>query len=124
MTKFATSAQASPELNNGELEEALSALSSDPDFVAEELALAITEEIANAMVSEGISKAELARRIGASRSYVTRIMDAPPNMTLRSIAKVGLALGLTPEVRLSRPARRIQLVKSSMSPETPMSSVN
>ena len=124
MAKFAASAQASPELNNGELEEALSALSSDPDFVAEELALAITEEIANAMVSEGISKAELARRIGASRSYVTRIMDAPPNMTLRSIAKVGLALGLTPEVRLRRPARRIQLVKSSMSPETPMSSVN
>ena len=124
MAKFSASAQASPELNNGELEEALSALSSDPDFVAEELALAITEEIANAMVSEGISKAELARRIGASRSYVTRIMDAPPNMTLRSIAKVGLALGLTPEVRLSRPARRIQLVKSSMSPETPMSSVN
>ena len=105
----------------GELEEALSALSSDPEFVAEDLALAITEEIANAMESEGISKAELARRIGASRSYVTRIMDAPPNMTLRSIAKVGLALGLTPEVRLRRPVRRIQFIKSSMNSASPIS---
>ena len=94
MTKFATSAQASPELNNGELEEALSALSSDPDFVAEELALAITEEIANAMVSEGISKAELARRIGASRSYVTRIMGRSPqhDSALHSQSRLGAGI--------------------------------
>lgn len=121
MTKSAANTLTSHEPKKGELEEALSTLSSDPEFVAEELALAITEDIANAMEVEGISKAELAKRIGSSRSYVSRIMDAPPNMTLRSISKIGLALGLTPEVRLRRPIRRVQIVKSSVNSVRPMS---
>ena len=87
----------------GYLDRDLSDLADDPEFVADRLALAITEDIAGVMQAEGITKAELARRMGVSRSYVTRIMDAPPNLTLMSISKVALALGLTPDVRLQRP---------------------
>lgn len=87
----------------GYLDRDLSELAGDPEFVANGLALALAEDVAGAMVDAKISKAELARRMGVSRSYVTRVLDAPPNLTLMSISKVALALGLTPEIRLERP---------------------
>ena len=68
----------------GYLDQVLSDLSHDPEFVADGLALALAEEIAKAMRDSGVSNAELARRMEVSRSYVTRILDAPPNLTLMS----------------------------------------
>ena len=79
----------------GFLDEAVAELADDPEFVADGLALEFAEQIARAMKSQGITKAELGRRMGVSRAYTTRILDAPPNLTLLSMAKVSLALGLT-----------------------------
>lgn len=79
-----------------------SELSGDPDFVAEQLALAITEEAARVMRERGISRSQLAVMMGVSRAYVTRIFNAPPNLTLRSIVQLATALGGQPEVSLFR----------------------
>ena len=108
------------EPGEGYLDQVLSNLSHDPEFVADGLALALAEEIAKAMKDSGVSNAELARRMKVSRSYVTRILDAPPNLTLMSISKVALALGLTPEVRLRRPRRLPRLERSFTGFETPV----
>ena len=104
----------------GYLDQVLSDLSHDPEFVADGLALALAEEIAKAMKDSGVSNAELARRMEVSRSYVTRILDAPPNLTLMSISKVALALGLTPEVRLRRPRRLSRFERAFTVFETPV----
>ncbi len=104
----------------GYLDQILSDLSHDPEFVADGLALALAEEIVKAMKESGLSNAELARRMEVSRSYVTRILDAPPNLTLMSISKVALALGLTPEVRLRRPRRLPRLESSFTILKTPV----
>ncbi len=39
-----------------------------------------------------ISRAELARRIGKSKPYVTQLLRAPSNLTLRTLADVAWAL--------------------------------
>jgi len=75
----------------------------DPDYIAERLALRVTEEAAKIMQNPGLSRADLAARMNVSRAYVTKIFDAPPNLTLRSIARLALALGVKPYVSLLPP---------------------
>ena len=85
----------------GFLDKAVAELTDDPEFVAEGLAMEFAEQIAHTMKNQGVTKAELGRRLGVSRAYTTRILDAPPNLTLLSMAKVALALGLTVELRVA-----------------------
>ena len=85
----------------GFLDEAAAEQANDAEFVADGLALDFAEQVARAMKSQGLTKAELGRRMGVSRAYTTRILDAPPNLTLLSMAKVALALGLTVRVHVS-----------------------
>ena len=82
------------------LDEATSELADDPEFVADGLALEFAEQIAREMKSQGVTKAELGRRMGVSRAYTTRILDAPPNLTLLSMVKVSLVLGLTVHIHV------------------------
>ena len=108
------------ERGEGYLDQIVSDLSHDPEFVSDGLALALAEDIAKAMKDSGVSNAELARRMEVSRSYVTRILDAPPNLTLMSISKVALALGLKPEVRLRNPRRLSRFDRSFTVIDSPM----
>ena len=53
---------------------------------------------------EGITQAELARRVGTARSNVCRWERKPSNMTLGTLATLAAALGLTPSILLKRAA--------------------
>jgi len=75
-------------------------LADDPEYVAEGLALRLMEQIVRRMDEEGLSPAELADKLGVSRAYVSKFLNAPPNLTLRSLAAVALALGARPQVSL------------------------
>ena len=59
----------------------------------EELILEATERLASVMAEKEISKAELARRIGKSKSYVTQCLNGSSNLTLRTLADLFGALG-------------------------------
>lgn len=85
----------------GYLDESVSGYGIDADYIAETMALSFAEEVVRRIEVKGISRAQLARDMGVSRAYITRILDAPPNLTLQSIAKIALALGMKPELRLS-----------------------
>ena len=56
------------------------------------LILQVTIHIEKLMEEKNVSKAELARRLGTSNSYVTQLIDGTTNMTLKKIADVMLAL--------------------------------
>ena len=73
----------------------------DPDYIAEGLALSVTEEALGLMEQKNISRSQLAARMNVSRAYVTRLFNAPPNLTLRSIAQLAVAIGATPHLSLS-----------------------
>ncbi|MHB8576126.1 MAG: helix-turn-helix domain-containing protein [Dehalococcoidia bacterium] len=83
-----------------QLADRLRELGRNPDFVAEGLALGVIEQALAIMQSQGISRSALATRMGVSRAYISRIFDAPPNLTLRSIAALALALDTSPLVDL------------------------
>jgi transcriptional regulator with XRE-family HTH domain len=54
----------------------------------------VTECVAEAMQEKGITKAELAARLGRSRAYVTQLLNGTANMTLKTIADVFTAMDL------------------------------
>ena len=59
----------------------------------EELLVDVQEEIAIAMNRESISKAELAKRLGKSRPFVTQVLNSGRNLTLRTWADIATSLG-------------------------------
>lgn len=63
-------------------------------YLAQELLIeSVTEKLLELMEREDVSKAELARRLGKSRAYITQILDGSRNMTLRTVADVAHAIG-------------------------------
>jgi len=64
----------------------------DPDFWTEKAILRATEEIFLAMERQAISRAELARRLGSSPAYVTKVLRGNANFTLATLARIAFAL--------------------------------
>jgi antitoxin HicB len=82
------------------------------DFLDEEGLLAETEAVAikrviafrleQAMDQQGLSKAELARRMGTSRSALDRLLDPDnPSVTLLTLEKAARALGQRIRIELA-----------------------
>ena len=59
----------------------------------EGLILEATELLSELMARENITKAELAQRLNCSKSYVTQVLNGRANLTLRTLANLGCALG-------------------------------
>jgi transcriptional regulator with XRE-family HTH domain len=65
----------------------------DPEYWAEGLKLDFAEEVGRLMEEQSVSRAELARRLGTSPAYVTKILRWTANLTLVSMSRIALALG-------------------------------
>lgn len=72
----------------------------DPEFILEGIILELTVQICREMEKQNINRAELARRLGKSRAYVTRMLDGNTNFTLQSLVKIASALGSDIEVNI------------------------
>jgi transcriptional regulator with XRE-family HTH domain len=59
----------------------------------EELILEATELLATIMSENKISKADLARRLGKSKAFVTQCLNGGQNLTLRTLADLFGAVG-------------------------------
>lgn len=86
----------------------IEAYSSNPQFKAEGLALAVAEEIILLLQERGINQTQLAGAMSVSRSHVSQLLTAPPNMTLLTLARLGIALGVEPKVTLDSERRLTQ----------------
>jgi len=77
----------------------------------EQLLFDATELVSRAMEDEGVSRAELARRIGKSKAYVTQVLRGQGNMTLRTLSDLADALGYAVELGAvkAKSARHIYL---------------
>lgn len=65
---------------------------SEQEMQYEELLHAVSEEINRIMLKEGVSKSELAEKMGVSRPYVTKLLRGA-NVSLQTLSKVASALG-------------------------------
>lgn len=75
-------------------------------FQIDRLKVEISERIYAAMKQQGTSNAELARRLGKSRAYVTKLLRGTTNFTLESLVRIGWALSCEVEFELLPKAHR------------------
>lgn len=70
---------------------------------AYEHALDIEFIVHREMLHQGLSKSDLAKRMGMSLQSLSKLLNSQPNMTLKTIAKFELALGIriVPKVTVS-----------------------
>lgn len=68
----------------------------------ERLILDVTERLAGALESSGVTRAELARRMSRTPGFVTQVLGGGRNLTLRTIADIAAAMSVRPELKLSR----------------------
>jgi transcriptional regulator with XRE-family HTH domain len=75
-------------------------------LVAQELLITeVTEAIWAAMEDAGITKTELATRMGATKGHVSQVLSGSRNMTLRTLSDVCFALGKKPNMTVSAKAQ-------------------
>lgn len=67
----------------------------------EELILQVTETLTQALDEAGVTKAELARRLGKSPGFVSQVLGGGRNLTLRTLSDIAAALALRPTLNLS-----------------------
>ena len=71
----------------------------DADFIYEGLILDISYQLKKLMVNKGITKKQLAEKMGVKPSYITKIFSGS-NISIKTIAKVLAALEIDAEVLL------------------------
>lgn len=62
------------------------------DALTMDFKIEFAERLYNAMTARNISQSALARRCGANRAWINRILNGKENLTLESIAKLSVAL--------------------------------
>ena len=64
----------------------------DPGFLARQLLIRVAEEIARLLDAKGITRSELAQRLGVKPPLVTRILQGQPNITILTLVRLAVAL--------------------------------
>jgi len=72
----------------------------DPDYVMEGLYLDLMEQVSVYMYDRDITQAELARRMAVSEARVSQLFADSSNLTLKTIAKMLIALDAESSIRL------------------------
>jgi transcriptional regulator with XRE-family HTH domain len=62
-------------------------------FLQEKAIYEITELIEKVMKEEGVTRAQLAERLGMTKGWVTQLLDGEANKTIRTVADVLAVLG-------------------------------
>ena len=67
----------------------------------EELILDVTERLTVELLQAGVTKAELARRLGRTPGLVSQVFGGGRNLTLRTISDIAVALSVRPSFELT-----------------------
>ena len=81
----------------------------DPDYEFTKVAIAVGEQIVARMEQQGMTQADLARKMGVSRARISQILRGNDNLTLKSIVAVAIGLDCRVDLQLkpARPVRRL-----------------
>ena len=78
----------------------LNELADDATYLEEAAILDFTEAVVLAMKRRGITRSELAARLGKTPAYVTKLLSGSNNFTIRTMTQVAQALQFSLKVRL------------------------
>jgi len=106
--------ESTPQANEADLKNlgrSIRELDQDPEFRADLLKSLFVDQILAAMENQGVIQSELARRIGKSRQYVSKILDedASVNFTIESMTALAMALNLRLEQHLLKDHQSAQV---------------
>jgi len=94
------------------MQEELKAAKPSFEFRLETLMIELGESITCLMNAHHLTRTELARRLGVSKPYITKILNGKPNVTLETLLKLSdalegeLKLGIVPKKVPHRPRVR------------------
>jgi len=80
--------------------ERVRSIENTPEFLLEKVKLTFAEELCRLLEERGVSRTQLAERLGTSRAYVTRILRTDYNLTAETMVKVARALDARVELAL------------------------
>lgn len=92
------------------IEASQTAAANSPYRVQVELKEGVANAVWEAMQQKGVSQTELARRLGKSKPYVSKLLAGGQNLTLESLAQLSGALGCEVKVEIAPRWTRPQLV--------------
>ncbi len=79
-----------------------------PDFEFDLLAVSVGEAIVERMEALGLTRTELAARMGVSRARVTQVLSGTDNLTLKTLVAVANALDSSVELKVEpRPRKAV-----------------
>jgi len=78
----------------------------DPEFARllaqEDLIMEVTETLCELLDKEGVSRKELAERLGKTKGFVSQLLNGGRNLTLRSVADILHVLGYKASLNLQK----------------------
>lgn len=74
---------------------------SHPDYWIDGPISEFTEDLARLMKEQGVTRAELARRLGTSRAYITKMLGGNANFTLLTMVKLAMVLDGAVHIHIS-----------------------
>lgn len=80
--------------------ETLRKVQATPAFVAERVKLAFAVALDEKRKTSGLNYVALARQVGASPAYVTKVFRGDCNLTIESMVKLAMAVGSEIDIRL------------------------
>lgn len=81
--------------------ELLDQVETSPTYWHEGAILDFTLDLQRRMEEQNISRADLARRMGTSRAYITRLLGGDANFTLMTMVKLSMAVGGALHIHIS-----------------------
>jgi len=78
-------------------------------FAKQELVYNVTEDLLVILEDMELSKIELAKKLGKSKSYVSQVLSGARNMTLDTLSDICFAIGIKAKIEL--PVSEILLKK-------------
>lgn len=84
------------------------------EFWTELAILEFTSQLSRLMQEQNISKVELARRLGTSPAYVTKVFRGDANFTMRSMVKLARILGGRFAPKVDAPEQPVAAQKSNV----------
>lgn len=70
----------------------------DPEFITSGIVIEILDNLYKRMEEKRINKAELAKRLGKSKAYVTKLLQGDyNNLTIKTLVELALAINESPQ---------------------------
>ncbi len=73
----------------------------DREFILDGLILRVSEDIARLLAEQNMSRTELAKKLGCSPAYVTKLLRGSENLTLKKLFEISQALNANLNISIS-----------------------